>query len=104
MKLYVWEDVLEDYTSGMICILAKNEKQAMEELYKKDDIAWSKIMGLWDRISWGSKPIKKLEKTNPNTNLCALQKIYADKEKIKQFQIRPRIIKEPEVFVVWGGG
>ena len=28
LKLYVWEDVLTDYTSGMVCILAKDLEQA----------------------------------------------------------------------------
>ena len=35
LKLYVWEGVLTDYTSGMICILAYDLEQAKELLLKK---------------------------------------------------------------------
>lgn len=35
IKLYVWEDVLCDYTCGMICILAHNLEEARELLEKK---------------------------------------------------------------------
>jgi hypothetical protein len=35
MKLYVWEDVLRDYTSGMICILAHDLEEAKNLLLKK---------------------------------------------------------------------
>uniref|UniRef100_A0A6M3KB88 Uncharacterized protein n=2 Tax=viral metagenome TaxID=1070528 RepID=A0A6M3KB88_9ZZZZ len=30
MRMYLWEDVLCDYTCGMAVVLAKNEKQARE--------------------------------------------------------------------------
>ncbi|MHA1305324.1 MAG: hypothetical protein ACTSPI_16620 [Candidatus Heimdallarchaeaceae archaeon] len=35
LKLYVWEDVLCDYTCGMICILAHDLEEAVELLNKK---------------------------------------------------------------------
>ena len=35
LKLYVWEDVLTDYTSGMVCILAKDLEDAKEVFMKK---------------------------------------------------------------------
>lgn len=30
LKLFVWHDVLTDYTSGMVCIMAYNFEQAIE--------------------------------------------------------------------------
>lgn len=35
LKLYVWEDVLRDYTSWLVCILAKDLEQAREIFLKK---------------------------------------------------------------------
>ena len=35
VKLFVWEDVLRDYTSGMICILAHDLEEAKKLLLKK---------------------------------------------------------------------
>jgi len=35
LKLFVWEDVLTDYSSGMVCILAKDLEQAKEVFLKK---------------------------------------------------------------------
>jgi len=35
LKLYVWEGVLTDYTSGMICILAHDLEEAKALLLKK---------------------------------------------------------------------
>lgn len=35
MKLYVWEDVLSDHTSGMAVVLAPDIKTARAELAKK---------------------------------------------------------------------
>ncbi len=35
MKLYVWEDVLSDYTSGMMVAVAPSVEKAREELLKK---------------------------------------------------------------------
>ncbi len=43
MKLYVWEDVLRDYTPGMICALAESEEQALEMIKKADDAAYYEI-------------------------------------------------------------
>ena len=39
LKLYVWEDVLEDYTSGIMCALATSPEHARELLRK--DPEWS---------------------------------------------------------------
>ena len=36
LKMYVWEDVLTDYTSGMVAILAEDLEQAKEIAEKID--------------------------------------------------------------------
>ena len=35
LKLYVWEDVLRDHTSGMICVLALNLEHAFDLIREK---------------------------------------------------------------------
>jgi len=37
LKLYVWEDVLCDYTCGMICVLALSLEQAFSLIKEKYD-------------------------------------------------------------------
>ena len=90
MKLFVWEGVLEDYTLGMVCALAKNEKQAWEMLYKKDDLFWWVLQG---------KP------RYPGERKYAIL-AYEHRPKCGYFPsaTRPRIVTEPETFMVWGGG
>ncbi len=45
LKLFVWEDVLRDYSSGMVCILAKDLKQAKELLLEKYDSYYANDFG-----------------------------------------------------------
>ena len=40
MKLWVKEDVLGDWTEGIVCVLAESEEDAWEVLKKKDRRAW----------------------------------------------------------------
>jgi hypothetical protein len=35
LKLYVWEDVLRDYSAGMVCILAHDLEEALEVARQK---------------------------------------------------------------------
>ena len=77
LKLYVWENVLEDYTEGMACAIAESEEKAWELLKEKDHTAW------W--ILNGSPKDRNYKG------------IYKD-------ALRPREITIPEAFVVWGGG
>ena len=90
MKLFVWEGVLTDYTSGIICVLAKNEKQAWEMIYEEDNTAW------W--VLQGSPTIEggRDYGTTAHDNL--------PKEGYFPTAIRPRIVSKPEAFIVWGGG
>ncbi len=41
LKLFVWEEVLTDHTSGMVCVLAENLEQAIQLIKEKDDVAAS---------------------------------------------------------------
>lgn len=63
LKLFVWENVLTDYTNGIVCVLAEDLEQAIQLIKEKDDAA-----------------------------------AYAmDMSNVK-------VIKNPEAFIVWGGG
>lgn len=43
LKMYVWENVLPDYTYGMVCAIAESEEQAWELLKAKDPWAYGSI-------------------------------------------------------------
>lgn len=45
MKLFYWDEVLSDYTSGHVLIIAKGINQAMEMLKKEDVYAFRQIQG-----------------------------------------------------------
>jgi len=45
LKLYVWENVLTDHTSGMICILAYDLEQAKKLLLEKYDDYYANDFG-----------------------------------------------------------
>lgn len=63
LKLYVWEDVLRDYTPGIMVAYAYDREHARKLLIEKNDGRFTDDMN-----------------------------------------IEPRRIKDPEGFVVWGGG
>lgn len=46
LKLYVWEQVLCDYTCGMVCVLAHNEEEAWKLLKEKDWRAYEMLRGI----------------------------------------------------------
>jgi len=77
MNLYVWEDVLCDYTAGMVCVLAENEEAAWQLLHDEAHIAWWILQG---------EPEDRHMKG------------------ISAKATRPRCVTKPEAFVVWGGG
>ena len=85
MKLFVWEDVLTDYTDGIVCIYAGSEDKAWDVLKKEDRTAWGLLRGR-----------RRVYTTEDNRKVKDLEE---DKK-----VIRPRCIKEEEAFVVWGGG
>ena len=41
LKLYVWEDVLQDYTSGMAVALAESKEAALAQLEASGLYRWS---------------------------------------------------------------
>lgn len=61
MKLYVWEGdgVLEDYTSGMICVLAESLEQALQLIEEKCN---------WCMNSFSANDYKIIEK--PEAFVC----------------------------------
>lgn len=77
LKLYIWENVLRDYSPGMVAVLAESEEQAWELLRQKYEAAWEQLRGYDDMY-------------NPKG-------LYPNAK-------RPREITEPEAFAVWGGG
>jgi len=40
LKMYVWDNVLVDYTSGMVCVLAASKTQALSVLKRTDEFVW----------------------------------------------------------------
>ena len=40
MKLYIWDDVLWDYTEGVIFVLAHSKRDALRAIKKRDERAW----------------------------------------------------------------
>ena len=44
MKLWVMEEVLTDYTDGMVCVLAETEEQAWAMLKEKDSVAYACLL------------------------------------------------------------
>lgn len=78
--LFVWEDVLSGYTEGMVCVFAKNEKEAWDLLKSKDYQAWRSIRGYPE------------DKNDPR-----------EPKELDEF-CRPRKVTKSEAFVVWGGG
>jgi len=92
MKLFVWEGVLEDWTSGLVCAFAEDEKQAWQKLYEKDSTAWWNLQGHLEIEGTGSLSTRLWMKFN------------ATGEFVTDRAVRPKVIEAPEAFVVWGGG
>lgn len=75
MYLWVLENVLRNYSGGLVCVYAPTEEEAWKLLFKKDSMAWQHLR-LWP------------------------DEVKADtKEKAP---IKFRCVKNPEAFVVWG--
>lgn len=37
LKMFVWEDILTDYTSGIVCVLAHSKEEAYEVMKRKSE-------------------------------------------------------------------
>lgn len=55
-KLYVWEEVLTDWTNGLVCVLARNEQEAWKKLKEKDSTAHWVLMGKDSEYGCKTKP------------------------------------------------
>ena len=78
LKLFVWEGVLTDYTSGVIFALARDAQHARELVCAKEGI--------------NPKTGKSL------TNSEYTPRVWLDMKK------EPQVVTKPEAFLVWGGG
>ncbi len=80
MKLYVWHNVLADYTEGMVCVMAESEEAARASL-KAESIF--EINGKGERVqsTWV---------------VDAIAKDIVDNE--------PLVLEAGEWSFVWGGG
>lgn len=76
LNLYVWEGVLEDYSAGIVVVLAESEESAWELLKISDNVAWWRLQGQPDD---------------------------RDYKGISPDATRPMLVTEPAAFVVWGG-
>lgn len=43
--MFVWEGVLTDYTSGMACVYARDEKEAWEIVKREDQSVYNELHG-----------------------------------------------------------
>jgi len=95
LKLFVWEDVLEDYSTGIVCVLAMNEEHAWDLIYKECSTAWWTLQ---------DNPDFKLKTQNQDTAKDAYEHMKKKGAFITDKAVRPKIIKDARAFVVWGGG
>ena len=84
LKLYVWEKVLYDYTEGIVVVYAHSEAEAWDILEKKKYNVW------WE-LRYGYESETTYDYDAPGMPV----------EELKP--MRPRVITEPEAFVVRGG-
>jgi len=89
MALFIWEDGPLAHTSGMVCVLARSEKQAWKMLYEKDNLAWWSLQG---------------EPTSEIKGESYSESGYSNVPKCGYFKtaIRPKKITKQEAFVAWG--
>jgi len=72
LKLYVWENVLEDWTSGIMFALAPDVRTARNILIEK----------------WGGRTMVD----------------YKHSDFYRDVMRKPRVVKDPEGFYLYGGG
>jgi hypothetical protein len=83
LRLYVWENVLTDYTDGIMFALAESVEQARELCYQRQ---------------WGK------DRKPEDTYAQAMAKDGGEYTCAVYLQSEPRIVESAEGFVVWGGG
>ncbi|WPH59229.1 hypothetical protein AFNJKBDN_CDS0012 [Halorubrum virus V_ICIS4] len=96
LSLYVWEDVLRDYTAGMVAVYAESEGDAWDELYEEDSTAW------WMLQNSAHPPVSfdghgtKSERLKAHLELEGKHAVDEATDPVE--------VTAPEAFVVWGGG
>lgn len=92
LKLYIWEDVLCDYTCGVMFALAHNEDEArrlvLKSLRHSDDELDKAMQRIHDAIQ------------SPDDEEIMKRLFYDEKDLLG----KPRCITSPEGFYVYGGG
>jgi len=96
LKLYVWENVLKDYTAGIVCVAAESEKQAWERLYEEDSTAW------WALNGNETPPREVSHEGNKSRQLKTHLELQGEYKTTTATE--PREVTDPEAFAVWGGG
>ena len=83
MKMFIWCDVLSDYTSGIAVVMAENLEQALQLIIDKanepSDYTFTALLNQISTYNEKTKTIVKLEK-------------------------QPEIHDIPYVVAIWGGG
>jgi len=97
LKTFVWENVLGDYTSGLVTVVAHNEKEAWELLFAESPTIWHQLQGeprveeLFNVSMPYEEYAKAAHKLTPETGYF-------------ESATRPEEVTEPKVFYVSGGG
>jgi hypothetical protein len=78
LKLYVWEDVLTDYTSGVMFALASSVEEARDTILKKES----------------EDTFNKMKAGKPFYHGCVWQGLQGE----------PSVWETAVGFAVWGGG
>ena len=106
----MWENVLCDYTCGLVVVLAHSEEEAWDLIYREDKCVWSELM-FGGELNYFSDEIKEIlkeykEKRNISIDVSQAQKIWLERHNVKLYKnaIRPKEVTKPNVFYVWGGG
>lgn len=84
LRMYVWKDVLEDWSSGIVAVAAYDEAHAWDLLKQEDETAWARIRDVL------GPEVSKLDTRTP--------------DQLPPNVKRPVEVTEPGAFVVWGGG
>jgi hypothetical protein len=89
LNLYVWENSLSDYSSGIAFAFAESEDEAWEQLYKTDIRAWFWLNGN-GQLNHNSGPISHHAK------------LIKEGKHFESNAVRPKIIKRRVAYAVWG--
>jgi len=96
LSLYVWEDVLRDYTAGMVAVYAESEGDAWDVLYEEDLTAWWKLQNnALPPVSFDGSGSKS-ERLKAHLELEGKHAVDEAKPPVE--------VTDPDAFVIWGGG